>query len=533
MSFPAFLQRLQTAARFPHPVSDFQIIETHISWLLLTGSYVYKFKKPVELGFLDFSSLEKRRYACEEEIRINRRMAPDLYVGVVAITGQVSAPELDGKGPVIEYAVKMRQFDPDQTLDQLAMRGALHGELVDSLAKEVAQFHIDATQALPSTPWGEPDQILHDVLENFRTVRLCLGQDSELQIKLSSMQVDSAAWHDALFETFCDRKAAGWVRELHGDLHLGNIVRWQGHVVPFDAIEFNPALRWIDTVNDIAFLIMDLSVKGQNGLAHRFLDQYLALCGDYEGLAVLDFYQAYRAMVRAKVAAIGVAQARAQSQDDAEFHARCRDYLEFAGQCSDRPGGILILTYGVSGSGKSYWTERLVERLPAIRLRSDVERKRLFGLRPQTRAAAGVGESIYSAQASEQTYARLRNLARAILRTGRTVVVDASFLRQAERQRFVEAVAEPEGVPHVILSFTAPAAELRRRVIDRERSGQSVSDAGLAVLQAQLTAREPLGEVESQHAVAVDTSKPVDLESIGEQIHRMCAAAPTRQPAIS
>ncbi len=402
---------LRDPRRYPHPVERVTLLETHISRVLLTGRYAYKLKKPVALGFLDFSTLEARRIACEEELRLNRRTAPDLYLEVVPVTGTPTEPWLDGDGPAIDYAVKMREFPQDALLEGVAVRGELDPALMDDLAAEVAAFHASVARAGPGSEFGAPQDVAAQARQNFDQLR-SLGPDRESTAALQRL----AAWTDREFaqreRVFAARRDEGFVRECHGDLHLRNLLLLDGRLVPFDCIEFNAHLRWIDVMSEVAFVVMDLADHGFAAHAARFLDAYLEETGDYPGLALLRFYLVYRAMVRAKVACMRAHQLAAGAPERAPAEREFRDYLRLAERFVALERRALIVTRGLSGSGKTVFSGLLVETLGAIRVRSDVERKRLHGLAAGERTGGAVGSGIYAQDATRRTYARLREIAR-------------------------------------------------------------------------------------------------------------------------
>jgi len=494
----ALIDALQDASLYPHPVTGFTLLETHISWVLLTGPYAYKLKKPVNLGFLDFSELAQRRHFCDEELRLNRRLAPRLYLEVVAIGGTPEAPRLGAAGTdsgeaAIEYAVKMRQFEPEDQLDRLLARGELEAGHIDRLAQVVAGFHGRIAAAEPEQAFGTPEAVHAPVRENFEQLRradACLGEAGELT-GLDALERWSEASFERLRALFAARKAEGFVRECHGDMHLRNMVLIDGEVVIFDCIEFNENLRWVDLMSEIAFVDMDLRDRGRPDFAQRFVNAYLERTGDYAGLALLPYYRAYRALVRAKVAAIRLTQHDLAADETQAVHAECRGYIELAQSFTAEHRPLLIITHGLSGSGKTTYSQRLLEATRAIRVRSDIERKRLFAVAAADHASQTVGAGLYSREAGEQTYARLGALASDLLAHGFDVIVDAAFLERERRERF-HALAREAGAGFAILACEAPASLLRERLAQRQASGRDASDAGLAVLEHQLQTAEPL-----------------------------------------
>ena len=483
--------------------TDTERIETHISWLLLAGDDAYKLKKPLTLDFLDFGRIEQRRAACEEELRVNRRTAPDLYLGVLPVTGTPAAPRLGGDGEPIDWVVHMRRFPADALLAERAARGELRAEHIDGLAREIADFQSRAEVAAVDSPWGRADELAQLAQDNFKPL-FDLQRSSDQREQLQNLQHWTQAEGTRLAPLMAARRAEGRVREGHGDLHLGNLLWLDGRARLFDAIEFNPSLRWIDTAGDIAFLFMDLHAHGLAPLAWRFLNAWLERSGDYGALPRLPCDAVYRALVRAKVAALRVGQ----GADDAA-RAEAARYVRLAARLAEPRRPWLALTMGVSGSGKSSQSQTLIEPRGLVRVRADVERKRLFGLAPEA-SSAGVPGGIYDEASSDRVFARLLDATRALLQAGQPVLVDATFIRRARREPFV-ALAESLGLPWRILAFDAPEAVLRERVRRRHASGGDASEADEAVLLRQLAQREPLAADEAAHALRIDTGAPVDL----------------------
>jgi len=491
---------------FGAPCTRVQRLETHISTVLLTGRCAYKIKKPVDFGFLDFTTLAARRKFCEKELELNRRLAPSLYLEVVSITGSVDAPMLGGDGPALEYAVKMREFPQEALASSLLARGELSAADIDALAAKVARFH-GAIAVAADESFGSPEEILRVVRQNFTQLAPLAGTDGERD-EIEALRVWTEREHAARRETFSLRRAQGFVRECHGDLHLGNIARVDGELTIFDCIEFNESMRWIDVMSEIAFTVMDLADRGRADLAHRFLNAYLEATGDYAGLTVLRFYLVYRALVRAKIAHLRAAQLGPGGSTRAVMD-EYRGYVALARGYAERPRPALIITHGLSGCGKTALSQALLEAIGAARVRSDVERKRMHGLDALERACAGVGQHLYAADATAATYDRLHALARDIVSAGWSAIVDATFLLRAQRERF-RALAGELRVPFIILAFEAGEGTLRERVACRKAAGGDASDADLAVLAHQLATREPLAPREKASAVAYDAEAPLE-----------------------
>jgi aminoglycoside phosphotransferase family enzyme/predicted kinase len=505
--FSRLIVALMRPEAYPHPADPVEHIETHISHVLLAGDFAYKLKKPLDLGFLDFSTPERRRHFCEEELRLNWRLAEDLYLDVVAVTGTPTTPRIGGAGPVLEYAVKMRRFPQAALLD----RQPLTDGLMIRLAEEVADFHARIPVADHRLDFGSPEAVLAPMLENLAQVR-ARGVTPENLTRLDRLEIWTHERFRELTPTLEERRRQGHVRECHGDMHRGNIALVDGEIRIFDAIEFNPNLRWIDTASEVAFLVMDLEQAGELGLARLFLNRYLERSGDYGTLDVLDFYQVYRAMVRAKVLAIRLEQGDLDpAAASAERHL-CTCYLTLAESYTQPRHPHLLIVCGVSGSGKSRLSYRLREALPLIHLRSDVERKRLFGLDETARTLSGVDSGIYFPSATNWTYDRLHRLADAILANGYGVLVDATFIARERRERFMR-LARKHRAAFAILALDAPIKVLRERLRRRLALGEDASEADLAVLERQLALRQCLSEREKPYAVMIDST---DTPPIGK-----------------
>ena len=475
---------------------DRQLLETHISWVLLAGDYAWKIKKPVDFGFLDFSSLNKRRFYCEEELRLNSRLAPDMYLEVVAVAGTPDAPRLDGDGEPLDFAVKMRRFDQSGLLSNRLTR--LDPGLMDELAGLVADFHQQIQVCGEDCAYGSPGSVLTPMLDNFSTIR-DLGQPPEINDQLARIEAWTRSRAEALNPVLQARKVNGFIRECHGDMHLGNITLIDERPVIFDGIEFNPGLRWIDTMNEVAFLLMDLREKQLPQLAWHFLNRYLQQTGDYSGLALSAFYQAYRAMVRAKVAALG-----------GNRQSGFGSYLQQAEACTGSSAPRLIITHGLSGSGKSHTASRAADQLGAIHLRSDIERKRLAGLAALSRTDSGLDSGIYARDKTAQTYQQLLRLAQQVLQDGYSVIVDATFLL-GEQRRVFRGLADQLSIPFAILDMQTPESLLRQRIRQRRQQARDPSEADEKVLELQLQNRQPLTSEELVYAIQVTPDQAFDI----------------------
>lgn len=475
---------LREAATYPHPVADIAHLETHISHVFLAGDYAYKLKKPVNFGFLDFSTREQRRAACLEEVRLNRRLAPDWYLGVVPLCREAAGFRLRPDGCVdhatdAEPLVQMRRLPQDGLLDRLAQQQRLEPGHMEDIARQLAAFHARAARGAEIERYGKPDRIRAPAIQNFEQTQPYVGRvvSDERHRALRAATEDSLARHAGRFD---ERIRQQRIVDGHGDLHLRNMCLAGGRVVIFDCIEFNPALRAGDVMNDIAFLTMDLDHRHLAAHGNRFLNEYLEHSGDYAGLPLLDFYQAYRACVRAKVSCFGIEQDAGLEREAAAYFSLAERYF------APRTGGLLI-TCGVSGSGKSTLARDAARELNGVMVRSDAIRKHLGGVPLLERGPA----TLYNAEMTGRTYAALREHARTIVASGRWALLDGVHGRRAERDA-AASVARELGVPFGILYCEAPPEELARRLERRERAGRDVSDAGVAVLEQQRGYFEPL-----------------------------------------
>ncbi|KEZ76306.1 AAA family ATPase [Salinisphaera hydrothermalis] len=482
------IDALQHPNRYPHAVDSVRRIETHISILLLAGDYVYKIKKAVRLPFVDYGTLERRRTCCEAEIRLNRRYAPDIYLDCVAVHAGPDGPSFADSGPVIEYAVRMARFAPEAQGDVCARDGRITIESVDGLAATIARYHDHAPSPPPRPDYGSAEAVIATAKANLDEYRVLIDPtESSIFTPLDRWMRERLARAALSFE---QRRAAGFVRECHGDMHLANLIYRTGYWEAFDCVEFDAALRWIDVMDDMAFTLMDLYAHGLVEPAHRFLNHYLEITGDYAGLAVLRLYLVHRALVRAKVALLGGA---AQPAGGNKPH-----YLDTARALSiERPR--LVITHGISGSGKSWAAERVAEHFGYVRIRSDIERKRLHGLPPLNHQRAGAfGRGMYSDQSSTATYDRLFELAEIALSEGWPVILDAAFL-DTDLRDAARAVAHHAGCPFHILDMDVSPEMARRRL--RARGDSDASDANERILDQQLARYRPLAPDERDDAL--------------------------------
>ncbi|MEZ6121978.1 MAG: AAA family ATPase [Planctomycetaceae bacterium] len=504
------IQSLLSPKIWPDNPDRVELIETHISWVLITRDFAWKLRKPVSFGFIDFSTPELRLHYADEEFRLNRRTSPKLYLDVVPITGTFDQPVIGGDGPVIEYAVKMRRFEQDQLLLRIANTGPLDLRVVMQLAETLADFHQHVEIAEAASSFGSFDAVRQDALDNFSTLKALLPPDAPELSTLARLEAWTHAELKRLEPEIQQRHRSGKVRECHGDLHLANIVMINDRPMLFDCLEFNEQLRWIDVMNEIAFLVMDLEEHRQQVASRVLLNRYLEVTGDYEGLRILRFYIVYRALVRAKVDLL-----RCQQSHDSKTVCRMRresaEYLRLAAADSSPSQPMLIIMHGISGSGKSFVSAKLIEATHAIRIRSDIERKRLSGIDESEHRHGNAAEQLYSQNQSVLTYQRLLQLSETILFAGDSVVVDATFLSKDRRNSFRE-LASRRSVPFLIVACEAPLEVLRQRVAARNALGNDVSDADPAVLENQLAIDSQIDQEPGDEVLRIDTSADADIQ---------------------
>ncbi|WP_243409069.1 AAA family ATPase [Kushneria phyllosphaerae] len=500
----SLISALRSGRFFKHEVSSLQVYETHISWVILTGEYAYKIKKPLDFGFLNFSTLERRKRFCEDEVRLNRRLAGDLYERVVPISGTSESPVLDGEGEPFEYAVCMRQFDNAGLFSTLQANNELTRTMMDDMVDQLVAFHQRSERVLPDSAFGAPEAVHAPVVQNFDQIRPLLEDETDRR-RLEELATRAEELYHRLEPLLARRQREGFVRETHGDVHLANVVQHQGRALIFDCIEFNDDLRYNDVCCELAFLLMDLEARGEHALSSHVLNRYLESSGDHELVRLLPWYKAYRAMVRAKVALFRLQQPDLHPADREAALSDYRSYIALAERYSETDIPWLLISVGVSGSGKSRFTEQVVRTLGAIRLRSDVERKRLCELAPDADSGSGVAQGLYSDEMTRQTYERLAHLSGTLMEAGYPVCIDATSLKRLQRDR-LRHEAEKRGLAALLISFEADDATLRDRLGRRQSRRGQVSEAGIEVLDHQLALREDFGEDELAYLIHLDTT---------------------------
>ncbi|MRR33590.1 kinase [bacterium] len=511
-----YLNALLDPAAYDETTSCVRLVQTHVSFLFITDHHVYKIKKPVDFGFLNFTTLDRRRFYCEEEVRLNRRLCPDIYLGVVELRETPDGVTFGGRGSVLEYAVKMKRLPAERMLDRLLDEGKVSGEEMRDIARTIGEFHLRAERSGEIDGYGSVEVIRRNWEENFRQVADFVPEtlDRKDLLLIRDWVERFIGENSTLFEA---RVAAGCIRDCDGDIHGENICLTD-RVYIFDCIEFNPRFRYSDTAADIAFLLMDVEYRGRRDLAEILLDEYLRTTGDQGVKGVLDFYLVYRAVVRGKVESFRLRDPQISAEDKQRAAERAARHFRLArGYILRRrlkPG--LAVFCGLMGAGKSTLARELSFQLGLELVSSDVLRKELAGLSSTARRRDGYNEGLYSVASTIATYDEMYRRAETALRAGRGIVIDASFSRRSERLRFA-ALARATGVPFALIHAVCTEDVVKRRLESRAEDPYEPSDGRWELLSLQRRDFEPLSPPEDSW-VEMDTSVPV-RESIDRILH--------------
>lgn len=515
------LESLHNPSAYPVQTRTVELIQTHVSWLLLTDTHVFKLKKPVNFGFLDFSTLDLRRFYCYEELRLNRRLCPDIYEQVIALRETEAGAAFVGDGNVIEYAVMMKRLPADRMLDILVDNGNISVEEIQIIALEICKFHSNAPTSPYISEFGSLEQIRFNWRENFeqtppfRTSTLPLAVSETIRTYVETF-TDS---HRTLF---AERIEDGYIRECDGDIHLGNICLLNSTAYIFDCIEFNERFRFSDTAADIAFLLMDLDYHRRPDLADAALSTYITTSGDTNLAKLITFYKVYRAFVRGKVESMQLLDSGITQEARTAAEKRAIRYFRLAqGYCMrSRLPLTLYITCGTMGCGKSTLTDLLVFELGLATFNSDAVRKQMAGLPPETAVKVSFGEGLYSREMSNATYRQLERLADNELASGHSLVIDAGFGTGADRAEFARLAASHHA--EFIILFVQCDPDVQRQRL-RERSFRScpVSDGRVELLDQQKSVFEPPDDSEGA-VITYSTSEASEhaLNSVYERLLR-------------
>jgi uncharacterized protein len=501
---------------YPEAVSSVDLIQTHVSWIFLAGDAAYKIKKPVDFGFLNFSTIDRRRFYCHEEVRLNSRLCPDIYLGVVELRETAGGGAFFGDGPIIDYAVKMRRLPAERMLDRLVERGEVTTADMRAVARVIAAFHQAAATSAAISEYGRRERIMANWQENFAQS----ASNSETLLsshELEVIRVWVSSFIEDRAEIFDGRIAGGFIRECDGDIHLENICLTDGRICIFDCIEFNERFRYCDTAADVAFLLMDLDYHRRHDLAEAVLDEYLTASGDAGLCDVIDFYKLYRAFVRGKVESFRQNDTGIEPNERERAGVKAAEYFRLARGYIERQrlGTTLFITCGLTGSGKSTLAAQLSFELGIATYNSDRVRKQMASLPPDTPMRIPFETGLYSTAASVATYAELLRLAEVELAADRSVIIDACFLSREQRRPFRQLAARI-GVPYVVLHCSCPDTEQRRRLVERKTAGESVSDGRLEILELQ---RDNLQPPDRSEGVVLNVSTAASPETLTSSIY--------------
>jgi len=499
------LRSLSRPAAYPHPVDGVRVVQTHVSVVFLAGPYAYKVKKPVQYDFLDAHLLEQRAEMCRQEVALNRRLSPDLYLGVVPITRRAGELVVGGSGEAVEYAVHMRRLPEDRMMDRMLGSGALTRAMVEQVAEVLVPFHASADAGPRVAAFGTPAAIQALWDEHFEQVAPFLGktlggfQDSYLRAVVG-------AWAVRKRRVLEERVAAGRIRDGHGDLRTSSVCFTEPLTI-FDCLDFSARLRCSDVASDVAFLAMDLRLRGRPDLGVAFVRRYRARSGDRGLIRLVPFYACYRACVRGKVESLRAEEPEisAPEREEAARIARRAFGVACEAACEDLPPVLLAIS-GLSGSGKSMLAGELAARRGWELLSSDVVRKSLHGLAPRERATAEIDRGLYSPEATRRTYETLAARAGVALERERCVVVDATAQAAWERELLADA-ARAHGGLFLLAEVRASDETIRTRLEARAREPGAVSDAGWEVYLAQKARWEPVTLGDWAHPV-LDGDRP-------------------------
>jgi len=478
--FP-LIDALSRPSAYPFPVNDVQVVQTHISVVFLAGGFVYKVKKPVNPGFLDFTTLEKRHHFCEEEVRLNRRLAPDVYLGVVPVVRADGGLCFEGPGEPVEWAVKMRRLPGEATLHERLEREEVGPDLVEALARKIADFHRRSPAPAAFRAESRFEVVAGNIREVFETARPLVGVTTSSAVFERVRQLVED--HLTRLRPLIDARAArGLTRDAHGDLHLDHVYFFPDRPPPddlvcIDCIEFNERFRYIDPVADVAFAVMDFAFHGRRDWARAFAETYFRAAGDDEGRALLPLFTAYRAAVRGAVEGLKFAEAEVTAAEHAAALASARGHWLLAlTELEDPPRRpCLLLVGGLPGTGKSTLARELAARAGFLHIRSDVVRKELAGAVEDQR----LSPDCYTPEWAERTYAECLRRAEKHLFEGGRVLIDATFGEESHRRLFLDAALE-WGVPAFCLLCQADPATVRRRLAQRRGD---ISDADWSVYE--------------------------------------------------
>jgi aminoglycoside phosphotransferase family enzyme/predicted kinase len=502
---PEIAQALLKPKAYPQAPGKIELVQTQMSFVFLADEYVYKVKKAVDLGYLDYTTLEKRQFYCQQEVELNRRLCPEVYLGVVPITREKGAISVEGRGEVIEYAVKMRRLPQEAMMDVLLDNDRVSPQMITKVSQKLAAFHRQAETSATISAFGEIKAIVRNTDENFDQTEKYIGKtiSKELYQRIKDY-TDGFIEENA--SLFAKRIADGRIRDCHGDLHVAHICFTDGICI-YDCIEFNDRFRYCDVASEVAFLAMDLDHHRRADLARIFVDAYVAESRDSELGKLLAFYKCYRAYVRGKVESFKLDDPYIAPAEKSHTLEVATSYFDLA-YVYTRARPMLFITVGLVGTGKTFLAQALAKRLGLAVISSDVARKQLAGIPVTEHRFEEFDSGIYSAEFSTKTYNKMFSEAKHILSGGGSAILDASFIKAEERLK-AKRLAEEMNTDFFILECTLDEESIKQRLAQRLEQG-SASDGRWEIYQPQKTAFEPVVEALPKNHVIIDSSKPVE-----------------------
>ncbi|MGV8059510.1 MAG: AAA family ATPase [Smithellaceae bacterium] len=505
---------------YPHKPAAIELVQTHISYVFIAGDIVYKIKKPVNFGFLDFTSLEKRKYYCEEELRLNKRLAPSIYLDVVSISEDSTGNIILGTGEkVIDYAVRMKKLPLNKMLKTLLANGKADEKVMDAVAGKIAAFHREAETGGRIDEMGSIATIRRNQEENFEQTQKYIDVTiPEYQYHFIKTYVEKFLTEKKAL--FAKRVANSKIRDCHGDLHLEHICI-ADEIMIFDCIEFNERFRFGDVAAEVAFLTMDLDFNGYPQQAEYFVKSYIGYSGDTDMFTLLNFYRCYYAYVRGKVISFRLDQKDIPADERSQITKTAERYFDLAYTYAARlEKPVLILTAGLMGCGKSYQARHLAARLGAQIIRTDVLRKELLNINPTDRHHVEFGQGIYSEDISRLTYDKAYELANSAIKSGKPVIIDASFKRRSERQKAMQ-MAQKLDIPFYIIECTCRDEIVKLRLDKRAQEKTNASDGRWEIYAAQKNDFDEIDEVSDSQHFKIDTSENPEIlrQKIVERIN--------------
>lgn len=491
---------------YPHKTSQIELVQTQMSLVFLTGDYAYKVKKPVNLGYLDYTTLEKRRYFCYQEMELNRRLSPEVYLEVLPVTIDNSYIALAGRGEVIDYAIKMQQLPMEKTLEQLLPQGKVNQEMLRQVANKMAFFHEHANTSTDIDQYGMPAAILVNTDENKLQTEKYRGITISIH-EFQRINEFNQRFISSYRELLLLRVNKGRIRDCHGDLHAAHVCFTDGIVI-FDCIEFNDRFRYCDVASEIAFLAMDIERFGRTDLSKVFVEAYIHFSKDKELLLLLDFYKCYRAYVRGKVESFKFDDSLMPRQDREKAQEAARNYFHLAYRYS-RGKPIVIIMSGLVGTGKTTVAWALAEETGFKIISSDITRKELLHIPLTERHHDEFGTGIYSPEFTSRTYDRMFKFAENHLEDGQSVILDASFKRRKERKT-AEELAKKYDADFLIIECVISEEEIRQR-LEQRMQGASISDGRWEIFETQKADFDKITEFSPDEHMELNTSGEINV----------------------